>query len=96
MKIIIDAMSGDNAPQEIVAGAVKAADELGVEIVFVGRESEMRACLGSRADAFPVINADDVITMETSLSFLVHLQNHHHQLSLLNHNKVISLILAYQ
>ena len=29
MKIIIDAMSGDNAPQEIVAGAVKAADELG-------------------------------------------------------------------
>ena len=35
MKIIIDAMSGDNAPQEIVAGAVRAADELGVEIVFV-------------------------------------------------------------
>ena len=64
MKIIIDAMSGDNAPQEIVAGAVKAADELGVEIVFVGREAEVRACLGSRADAFPVINADDVITME--------------------------------
>ena len=64
MKIIIDAMSGDNAPQEIIAGAVKAADELGVEIVFVGREAEVRACLGSRADAFPVINADDVITME--------------------------------
>ena len=64
MKIIIDAMSGDNAPQETVAGAVRAADELGVEIVFVGREAEVRACLGSRADAFPIVNADDIITME--------------------------------
>ena len=64
MKIIIDAMSGDNAPQEIVAGAVKAADELGVEIVFVGRDKDVRACLGSRADQFEIVNAEDIITME--------------------------------
>lgn len=64
MKIIIDAMSGDNAPQEIVAGAVKAADELGVEIVFVGRNKDVRACLGSRADQFEIVNAEDIITME--------------------------------
>ena len=62
MKIIIDAMSGDNAPQEIVAGAVKAADELGVEIVFVGRDKDVRACLGSRADQFEIVNAEDIIT----------------------------------
>ena len=59
MKIIIDAMSGDNAPQEIVAGAVKAADELGVEIVFVGRDKDVRACLGSRADQFEIVGISE-------------------------------------
>lgn len=64
MKIIIDAMSGDNAPQEIVAGAVKAADELGVEILFAGRDADVRACLGSDAGRFEIVNAEEIITME--------------------------------
>ena len=33
MKIIVDAMGGDNAPFEIVKGSVEATKELGVEIV---------------------------------------------------------------
>jgi len=37
MKIIVDAMGGDNAPDEIVKGAIKAANESDVEIVLVGR-----------------------------------------------------------
>ena len=32
MKIIIDAMSGDKAPEEIVKGAVMARRELGVDV----------------------------------------------------------------
>ena len=36
MKIAIDAMGGDYAPEEIVKGAVIAAREYGVEIVLVG------------------------------------------------------------
>ena len=32
LKIIIDAMGGDNAPAEIVKGAVRAHRELGVAI----------------------------------------------------------------
>ena len=46
MKIIVDAMGGDNAPLEIVKGAlyaVKARPEL--EIILVGREEEVRAAL---------------------------------------------------
>ena len=43
MKIIIDAMGGDHAPEEIVAGAVRAARELGVELLLVGREEAIRA-----------------------------------------------------
>lgn len=37
MKVIIDAMGGDNAPQAPVAGGVRAVNELGVEVVFVGK-----------------------------------------------------------
>ena len=42
-RIAIDAMGGDNAPREIVAGAVWAAQEYGVAIDLVGKEDEIRA-----------------------------------------------------
>ena len=45
MKIIIDAMSGDKAPEEIVKGAVMARREVGVDVVLVGRQEVVKACL---------------------------------------------------
>ena len=45
MKIIVDAMGGDNAPQSTVEGSVLAARELGVEIVLVGQEKAILSCL---------------------------------------------------
>ena len=63
MKIIIDAMGGDNAPEEIIKGAVRSKNELGVDIVLVGREKEIRECLGDVQD-IEVVNADEIITME--------------------------------
>ena len=41
-RIAIDAMGGDHAPAEIVAGAVWAAQEYGVAIDLVGKEDEIR------------------------------------------------------
>ena len=38
MRIIIDAMSGDKAPEEIVKGAVMARRELGVDVTLVGKK----------------------------------------------------------
>ena len=65
MKIIVDAMGGDNAPGEIVKGAVRAQRELGVEIVLVGRKEEVEACLkAENCTDIPVIDAREVITME--------------------------------
>ena len=65
MKIIVDAMGGDNAPGEIVKGAVRAQRELGVEIVLVGRKEEVEACLKAEGCTdIPVIDAREVITME--------------------------------
>ena len=39
--VAVDAMGGDRAPGEIVAGAQRAADELGVRVLLVGREDEV-------------------------------------------------------
>lgn len=65
MRIIIDAMGGDNAPEEIVKGAVRARRELGVDITLVGVEARVKACLAAEGcEDIPVINASEIITME--------------------------------
>ncbi len=67
MRIIIDAMGGDNAPAEIVKGAVDAQKEFGVDIILVGREQEVKDCLAANSDLdndrISVVNAEEVITM---------------------------------
>lgn len=69
MRIIVDAMGGDNAPAEIVNGAVEAAHELGVDIILVGREEEVRGCLSNTnldgiKDRITVVNASQVVEMD--------------------------------
>ena len=67
MRIIVDAMGGDNAPEEIVKGAVRAKRELGVDVTLVGIEDKVRACLkaeGSADGEIEVVNASEIITME--------------------------------
>ena len=68
MRIIIDAMGGDNAPDAIVRGAVLAADQLGVDIVLVGDEARVRPLLEQNAPQNPGRitdhHASEVITME--------------------------------
>ena len=66
MRIIVDAMGGDNAPEEIVKGAVRAKRELGVDVTLVGIEDKVRACLKAEgADGeVEVVNASEVVTME--------------------------------
>ena len=45
MKIAVDAMGGDFAPEQIVFGAVRAAKKYGCEIVLVGDEAKIREVL---------------------------------------------------
>lgn len=64
MRIIIDAMGGDNAPEEIVKGAVRAHRELGVEVTLVGIEDKVRECLKAEGcEDIDVVNATEVISM---------------------------------
>ncbi|HVX18619.1 MAG TPA: phosphate acyltransferase PlsX [Acidimicrobiales bacterium] len=59
LPIAVDAMGGDNAPDAIVAGARRAADELGVPVVLVGRSAELGDTGG-----LDVIEASEVIAMD--------------------------------
>ena len=38
MVILVDAMGGDNAPDSVIKGAVKAASEIKAEICLIGNE----------------------------------------------------------
>ena len=65
MRIIIDAMGGDNAPSEIVKGALRARQELGVDLLLVGQEEAVRACLpADLPEGVEIVDAREVITME--------------------------------
>ena len=65
MKIIVDAMGGDNAPEAQVKGAARAAKELDVDIVLVGRTDAINEEL--RKYAYPeeritIVEAPEVIS----------------------------------
>ena len=65
MRIIIDAMSGDKAPEEIVKGAVMARRQLGVELTLVGKKEVVESLLTKEGCAdIEVVDARDVITMD--------------------------------
>ena len=42
MRVIVDGMGGDNAPEAIVKGAVKAIDEMPHQVVIVGDEKAIK------------------------------------------------------
>ena len=68
MKILIDAMGGDLAPQAPVQGALEAAKLWNVEVALVGREDAIRAAAKEAGyDELPagveIIHAPDVVEM---------------------------------
>ncbi len=66
MKIIVDAYGGDNAPAEIVKGAMDARNEYGCELVLCGNEGEIRRLFEENAfsfDGVEIVDAPDVISM---------------------------------
>lgn len=61
-RIALDAMGGDNAPREVIAGAVLAAGR-GVDVVLVGDEGRLAGLMSRSEDALPVVHAPEVIDM---------------------------------
>ncbi|HEV2439172.1 MAG TPA: phosphate acyltransferase PlsX [bacterium] len=76
MRVALDAMGGDHAPREIVAGAADAVRELGVEVILVGPGERLKDELRHipapsrrsrhaepRPDALRIVDAPEVIGM---------------------------------
>src|SRR5579859_6247533 len=66
-RVALDAMGGDHAPGETVAGAVQAAREYGTGVILVGREDAIRAELAKHNTQgldLPIVHTDEVIEME--------------------------------
>ena len=68
LRIALDAMGGDHAPEEIVKGAIAACNgNNSVEVVLVGREDLVREELGKHDSAdckLDIVHASEVIAME--------------------------------
>ena len=66
MKIALDAMGGDFAPEQVVAGGVEAHRELKVDVIFVGRKDQLEPALAKAgAGKWAVIeDAPEVIGMD--------------------------------
>ena len=77
MKIIIDAMGGDLAPEAPVLGALDAVKEFGAHVILVGRGEEILTVLRKHnIDDLPkgveIVNADDVVDMHDDPAKVIH------------------------
>ena len=67
MKVIVDAMGGDNAPLETVKGVCAAADEYTADYILVGNKPEIEQIAEDNnldLSRFEIVHTDTVITME--------------------------------
>jgi glycerol-3-phosphate acyltransferase PlsX len=67
MRIALDAMGGDNAPEAIVRGGVEAVQALGVEVALVGVPEAVQrslAALGPPPGGVSIVPAEEVIAMD--------------------------------
>ena len=67
MKIVVDAMGGDHAPEAVVEGALMAASEYSTEIILTGLSETVQTIL-DRLDPVhklpvQVVHADEVVEM---------------------------------
>ena len=68
MKIILDAMGGDHAPEAPVLGAIQAAKDFGAQVTLVGRgeailEAMRKNGIDNLPDGVEIAHAEDVVDM---------------------------------
>ena len=77
MKIILDTMGGDHAPQASVMGALQALKQSDVQIILVGRGEEiLKALRNQGVDDLPagmqIADAEDVVDMHDDPAAVIH------------------------
>ena len=74
MKILLDAMGGDNAPDANIKGAVKAINDIEAEVILIGKqeiiEEKIKQIYGKKieeiSDRLKIKNTTEIIDMEDS------------------------------
>lgn len=68
MKVALDAMGGDQAPQIPVEGALEAAEDLGIHVILVGDEARIAPLLDGRAPSgrVDIHHCEEAVGMEES------------------------------
>ncbi len=68
-KIIVDAMGGDHAPDEIILGVAEALKAIDIDIVLAGNKDILKKTsekLGTSFENIEIIDAPDIVTMDDS------------------------------
>jgi len=72
MRIALDAMGGDIGPSEVVKGGVDAVQEMGLDVVLIGKrklvQPEMRRT-NPRSLVLPTVDAEEVVGMREPAAF---------------------------
>ena len=74
MRIVVDALGGDNAPLEIIKGSAMAEKEYGVHIILCGDEATIKKCIEDNDIVFnelEIVHTADVISMHDEPTSLV-------------------------
>ena len=73
MRILFDAMGGDNAPEANIRAAITAINEIKGEIILIGKEKVIndkvkeiyhKENIGQISERIKIVNAEEEITME--------------------------------
>ncbi|NLL97933.1 MAG: phosphate acyltransferase PlsX [Tepidanaerobacter sp.] len=62
MRILVDAMGGDRAPEEIVKGACIASKDFGLDVILIGNEGKIKPYMNRIGCSLEIIHAEEVIT----------------------------------
>lgn len=65
-KIAVDAFGGDYAPEQIVEGALLAADQEGISVILTGDENRLKALVDGKAGSnrIEIVHAPQVVHMD--------------------------------
>ena len=84
MKVVVDAFGGDNAPLEVVEGAILALKKHNdLEVILCGKEDKIKEILNGRDERVEIVNASEVITNDDVPTDAI------------RHKKDSSLVVAY-
>lgn len=78
LKIAVDAMGGDLAPEVNILGAYEAAQDNEIEIILVGKEDRIRDFRQDKRELkgrITILNADDHILMDENVSTAIRRKN---------------------